>query len=216
MDTQIQLGSFIFQDLEIPEYINFGGTQQLVQHDLIGGNRVIDAMGKSDVDIQWSGLMTGPTALQRAQQLNQLRVAGQQLTLQWFNLNYNVVIQNFVSRTERFYQVSYDITLRVIADGANPVTTLNLVGFNEAVNSDLTTANNLTSNIAATNTNAGINTQPVTAAVTALTTAVAAVPTLNGASPGIIAAIESYANTALTAVTTALKSAEDFLFGSSS
>ena len=37
MDTKIVLGSFVFQDLEVPETINFGGKQILVKHQLIGG-----------------------------------------------------------------------------------------------------------------------------------------------------------------------------------
>src|SRR5690606_29293851 len=100
MDTLVKLGDFVFRDFEIPDYINFGGQQQLVQHDLIGGSRVIDSLGKNDSDISWSGLITGNDALERAEQLNLMRSQGQPLTLTWFNLNFNVVIQNLNLRTE--------------------------------------------------------------------------------------------------------------------
>ena len=204
MDTKIQLGTFVFQDLEIPEKINFGGTQQLVQHDLIGGNRVIDSLGQSDIDISWSGLMTGSTALPRAQQLNQLRAAGQQLNLTWFSLNYVVVIQNFVSYTERFYQVGYEIVLRVIKDGSNPIASQNLVGFSEAVTGDFNTANTIASGLAITALNS---------AMTSLNTAISAVSTFSNATPATIATVQTPLSSAINAVDAAITPISARLFG---
>lgn len=204
MDTTIQLGSFVFSDLEVPQQINFGGMQQLVQHDLIGGVRVVDALGASDSDITWSGLMTGPSALARAQAINQLRASGQKLSLKWFNLNYNVVIQNFQANTERFYQVTYTITLRVISDGANPVSTQNLQGFNEAINNDLATATAITSQV---------NIPGVNATMNVLAGAIHAVSSFNGASPSAIATITVPLNNAIGAVQTALLAPQVNLFG---
>ncbi len=200
VDTVIQLGDFTFQDFEIPEKINFGGSQQLVQHDLIGGGRVIDALGKNDLDITWSGLFTGPQAITRAQQLNTMRANGNQIKLTWFNFNYDVVIQNFEAQTERFYQVTYTITLRVLLDGANPNSALNLIGFNEAINNDLKTANTLTDNI---------DEPTITSAVANVNTAVAAVPTFNGASPATIAPVTSSLDIAISAVKSFISDIED-------
>lgn len=204
MDTTIQLGSFVFQGLEIPEKINFGGSQQLAQHDLIGGNRVVDAIGKSDIDISWSGLMTGSTALTRAQQINQLRVAGKQIQLKWFNLIYNVIIQNFISYTERYYQVSYEIVLRVITDGSNPVSKTNLTGFNQAIANDAAQATKISNNL---------NISTVVTAINTLNAAIAAVPTLNGADPATIKTVLMPLTSAITAVKTAITPISQRLFG---
>lgn len=212
MDTLIQLTSangtnFVFQNLEIPEDINFGGAQQLVQHNLIGGNRVIDSLGKNDIDITWTGRMVGSDALTRAQALNQLRAGGQQLVLNWFTLSYNVVIQNFVSYTERYYNVRYEITLKVISDGANPINTNSLVGFNEAINGDLTTANQLAANV---------NNSSVNSSMQTLTSAIQAVSSFNGASPSLLATITVPLNNAISTVQQAITPYAERLFGTSS
>jgi hypothetical protein len=206
MDTSIQLGSFVFAGLEVPQQINFGGEQRLVQHDLIGGVRVIDSLGKSDIDITWSGLMYGSNALARATSLNQLRAQGNKLTLNWFNLNYVVVIQNFVANTEKYFQVTYTITLRVISDGANPTQSTNLIGFNEAINNDMATVNTIA---------AKVNIPAVTAAVAPLATAVAAVPTFNGATQATTAPVTSLLSNAISAVESAYTFIKNELFGTS-
>jgi hypothetical protein len=146
-DTTVQLGTFVFQDMEIPEYINFGGEQQLVQHNLIGGNRIIDILGKNDDDISWKGLMTGPQALNRAIQLNQLRVNGGTLPLSLFTLNFNVVILSLKAYIERYYQVRYEITLKVVTDNITPIQVNTPTGFNSAVNSDIASINVLSNSI---------------------------------------------------------------------
>jgi hypothetical protein len=58
LTEQVAKRKFLFSKLEIPSKINFGGKQNLVTHELIGGNRVIDAMGKSDSALAWSGMFT--------------------------------------------------------------------------------------------------------------------------------------------------------------
>ena len=55
-DTVLTLGDFEFARYEIPEQITFGGDQRLVVHELVGGTRVIDAMGRADAPLEWSGL----------------------------------------------------------------------------------------------------------------------------------------------------------------
>lgn len=206
MDTQIQLGDFVFQDLEIPEKINFGGSQQLVQHNLIGGGRVIDALGKNDIDITWSGLMTGPSALLRAQTLNKMRADGKQIQLKWFNLYFDVVIQNFEAQTEKYYQVTYTINLRVVKDGANPNSPQNLIGFNEAIRNDFNTANTIAQSVAI---------PAVTSAMDSVSTAIGNVSTFNGASPATISTVNTPLDTAILAVQNAYTDVKIALFGDS-
>jgi len=47
-DTTVNLGAFQFALFEIPEKIHWGGSQRTAVHELVGGKRVIDAMGRSD------------------------------------------------------------------------------------------------------------------------------------------------------------------------
>lgn len=229
MDTQIQLGKFIFRNLEIPEFINFGGEQLLVQHDLIGGNRVIDSLGKSDTDIKWTGLITGSDSMSRAIQLNQMRVAGQSLLLTWFSLNYTVIIQSVSFRTQRFYQIEYDISLRVLTDGANPNNNNIANGFNEAINGDYNTITNILNNITPaatnpTNPNVDINNNPVTPTITNITSsmknsidnlgnAISHVSNFNGASSKITAPVSNAIQDSIKNINSNFPTIEQILFG---
>ena len=212
MDTKIQLGSFVFRALEIPQQINFGGAQQLVQHDLIGGNRVIDALGQSDSDISWKGLIQGQDAITRAQELNRLRAIGQQLTLKWFNLNYSVVILSFIANTEKYFQITYEITLRVISDGNNPIASQNLVGFNDAIKGDLDEVNTIADGIIA-DPSPNLNTSTIVGPIAALNTAVNNVQTFNNASPETISTIQTLVSAAISAVGSAILPIASVLFG---
>ena len=59
MTTTVTLGGFAFQDFEVPERIPAGGEQMLAIHKLVGGRRVIDAMGRDDAALEWSGYFLG-------------------------------------------------------------------------------------------------------------------------------------------------------------
>jgi hypothetical protein len=109
-DLVVLLGDFAFDDTEIPERINFGGKQSLAVHELVGGTRVVDAMGAFDSTIQWSGLLRGPNAVARARRLDALRSAGVDLVLSWHEMRYTVVIESFEADFERFYQIPYRIS----------------------------------------------------------------------------------------------------------
>ena len=60
--AQITLGSIVFQDFEIPQEMPFGGAHMLVVKKLVGGDRVIDAMGRDDAEKAWSGRFRGSAA----------------------------------------------------------------------------------------------------------------------------------------------------------
>ncbi len=147
VDTVITLGNFQFRDYEVPEYINFGGEQRLSVKELVGGTRIIDAMGPSDTDPTWSGLIMGTDAMQRALQLDAMRVAGQTLTFSIFSLSYQVIIANFVFKTERYYQIRYEITLKIVTDYNTVNINNNVTNFTGQINNDLSTVNSLGSSI---------------------------------------------------------------------
>lgn len=124
MTTRVTLGDLTFAYMEVPESIPFGGEQRLTVHELVGGVRVVDAMGRSDMPLEWTGLFLGDTALERARYLDTQRVSGQAMLLTWSELRYRVVIQKFEASFERPYQVPYRISCVVVEDQTGPVNTV--------------------------------------------------------------------------------------------
>jgi hypothetical protein len=146
-DTILTLGDFAFSRYEIPEHLNFGGEQMLAVQKLVGGTRVVDAMGRDDAPIEWSGLFFGQNALERAQYLDGLRVAGKPLSLRWGDFDYTVVIQRFHGNYQRFYQVPYTISCLVVQDNALPVTNILSPGIDDLITQDATDATTLADGI---------------------------------------------------------------------
>ena len=142
-DTSLILGDFIFARFEIPEKIGFGGDQKLTVHELVGGQRVVDAMGRSDAPLEWSGILTGPAALERARYLDNLRVAGKELLLTWSEFSYFVIVQSFRCSFERAYKLPYSITCIVVEDATSPIKTITYSGVDEAMREDMTSATTL-------------------------------------------------------------------------
>lgn len=146
-DTILTLGDFAFSRFEIPERLPFGGEQRLAVHELVGGVRVVDAMGPSDAPIAWSGLFKGENALLRAQYLDGLRRAGAALPLKWGFFDYTVLIQSFNPDYERFYQIPYRISCLVVQDNLNPITTIWDAGADDLLGQDQDTCNTLVTSI---------------------------------------------------------------------
>jgi hypothetical protein len=117
-DLQVKLGDITFADFEVPESITWGGEQSLSIKRLIGGRRVIDAMGADDDPIEWSGRFRGPDAAARARALDALRAAGQQVVLSWGEFSYNVVVAHFRGDFRRSYEIPYSVACVVV--GAAP------------------------------------------------------------------------------------------------
>lgn len=135
-------GDFAFADTEVPEKIAFGGDQQLAVHELVGGARVVDAMGRSDAPLEWSGIFVGGQALARARTLDAMRVDGLPLVLAWSELAYSVVIKSFRADFERRYQIPYTISCTVVKDRTSPGAGM-AVNVDDAIRGDMTTANTL-------------------------------------------------------------------------
>lgn len=119
-DVVLTLGSVQFQDFEIPSEIPWGGKQSLKVHSLLGGDRVVDVLGIDNAPISWSGRFQGSNALARAQQLDQIRRAGNPVTLSWGGLSYLVVVEDFKPNFQRTYQGTYSISCVVISDNTIP------------------------------------------------------------------------------------------------
>lgn len=147
MATILSLGDVLFADLEVPERITFGGGQQLVVHKQVGGTRTVDAMGRDDLPLRWSGTFLGKDALQRARYLDAMRIAGQALPLAWSEFLYTVVIARFEADFEREWLIPYRIICEVVADHSQPQTSLAGPSINDLIGADLSTANSLVASI---------------------------------------------------------------------
>ena len=114
----VTLGPVVFQAQEVPERIAIGGTQALKVHKLPGGQRVIDAMGRDDASLAWTGIMFGPGAEQRLLLLDSLRVSGQPITLAFGTMSYTVVVADFKGDYRRTNWCEYSISCEVVQDNA--------------------------------------------------------------------------------------------------
>jgi hypothetical protein len=116
----ITLGGFTFEGFGIPERVPLGGEQRKQTHELLGGARVVDAMGPSEADITWSGRFQGPDALDNAHGIDALRIAGLAVPLVIDTEFRTVLITSFPWVYERFYQVLYTITCHVVVQPITP------------------------------------------------------------------------------------------------
>lgn len=199
----LRLGTVTFANFEIPEKINFGGSQALSVKQLVGGKRIVDAMGRVDDDITWSGIMFESTATQRAQFLDAMRVAGAPLTLTWGQFNYLVVIKSFRASFERTYQIPYEITCVVIQDLNKPFPFLVPVLYNDAILNLLTEAQDL----------AGVIANPsVSNAMTLVTAAIQEVPNFNTASSAQVASVLVALGPAISTVNSVIATTNSSIF----
>lgn len=115
-DLKIQLGAFEFVGQAVPQSIKIGGTQNLAVHQLVGGKRIIDAMGPQPEPLSWSGWLVGEQAMEQYLYLNALRAQGKELAFSFGDLSYQVVVSSFTADFQRRYQMPYTITLEVVTD----------------------------------------------------------------------------------------------------
>jgi hypothetical protein len=189
MAVVLTLGPLLFTDFEVPESINVGGKQILVVHKLIGGSRVIQAMGRDDDDIKWSGRFRGSAAEIRTRLADFLRVQGQPLVLAWSSFRYLVMVE-FKADFHQQYEIPYSISCTVVSDLTNPVLTA-VLGVDAAISSDLNQAIQV---------GAQLNVPGITSAISGISTATAAVETFQGAATTDVSAAMSAVGLAQTAI----------------
>jgi hypothetical protein len=172
MSVTLSLGTVTFTEFEVPKEIPFGGSQTLVVKKLVGGDRVIDAMGRDDMDIRWSGRFRGTLAEERAAALDQMRIAGQQQLLSWSSRLYLVVIERFEASFEQPFEIPYTISCTVIADLSAPILVVP-VDPTTQINADLNAAAAI---------QAAINVPAIGTSLAATTAAAGAITDFQGAS----------------------------------
>lgn len=129
-DIAFILGPVVFQDFEVAAGIGFGGQQRLAIHQLPGGARVIDALGRQDADITVSGIFSGQDATLRARALDEMRALGATLPLTWDVFFYSVVIRDFKADYQNGFWIPYRLVCTVLRDEASALleTSLSLAG----------------------------------------------------------------------------------------
>jgi hypothetical protein len=137
--TVLNLGGMAFDDFEIPGRMLFGGAQQLAMHRLIGGVRVIDAMGRDDAAVRWSGIFSGNDASMRARMLDAMRAAGGALNLAWDAFCYTVIIERLDLDFRNPWWIPYRISCAVVMDKAQN-NAVPLPELSDSILGDLTSA----------------------------------------------------------------------------
>lgn len=188
MAVTLVLDSIVFADFEIPEEIPFGGAQVLAVKKLVGGARVIDAMGRDDMNIGWSGRFRGEFGEARARTLDTMRVQGRQLILTWSTLRYLVVIERFTANFRQPFEIPYSISCTVIEDLSLPILEA-APDPNAMILADVASALSIT----------GVDAS-VVGAVSGVSVAVQAVDNFQGADIGSINSVESAIQVAQTSI----------------
>jgi len=118
--TRLILGDFEFLEFEVPESIAIRGRQNTVQHQLIGGRRIIDVLGTEYEPLTWSGIITGSGASDRVSALERMRDAGRPLMLTLDKYRFTVVITAFNPVYEYVWRRPYSIEVAVVRNEGAP------------------------------------------------------------------------------------------------
>lgn len=145
--TYLLLGPILFQDFELPDSISWGGRQSLAVHQLPGGTRIIDAMGRSDAEITWSGVFSGTNAGARARAIDLLRADGGTWPLSWETFFYSVVVTCYDADYRRPNWIPYRISCTVLRDEAESLVEA-AVSVTASLISDVTAAGSLAASLA--------------------------------------------------------------------
>jgi hypothetical protein len=112
----LTLGGVPFQDFEVPEKIAFGGAQRVAVNQLIGGGRVVNALGGEDGEIHFCGVFSGSDASSRAQILDAARELGTAIPLVWGEFFYMVVLVEFAAEYTKPWWIPFAVRCVVATD----------------------------------------------------------------------------------------------------
>ncbi len=113
-ETRLTLGDIEFKNDELPQSIETSLQQRLVDHELVGGGRVVDSMGSFYEPVSWSGSLTGLTAVERDQTLRALASGAKEWLLSWDVYRYRVVVANYHSIYRDHAHIDYTLRCTVL------------------------------------------------------------------------------------------------------
>lgn len=188
MTVVLTLGPLLFTDFEVPESIKgMGGKQKLVIRKLIGGNRVVQAMGRDDSDITWSGRFRGSAAEVRARLADFVRIKGQPIIMACSTYRYQVVVNSFEPDFRAAYEIPYSISCTIIKDLTSPILEA-FLGVDAAISTDINQAVQIGSQLGVPG---------ITSAISTVASATGAVGSFAGASTTVLSGVQSAISTAL-------------------
>jgi hypothetical protein len=139
---------FEFTGLEQPQSLSSGGEQRLAIHEMVGGQRVIDAMGVSLSDIGFGGIFTdGANATDRAGYLQNLMTTGASQILAWDVYRFRGLIRSFHANFESFWRIPYQLTFTPSESLSDPITFIATPDLDSTISSDMASANSYTASI---------------------------------------------------------------------
>lgn len=200
----VTLGPVKFRDIEVPEFIPVGGSHALHVVKNPGGARIIQAMGRDDADMSWSGYLEGPQAESRMQLLDSVRQSGAEITLAFGQSSFQVVVSSFTAEYHRRNWIPYKVTVTVLVDNAAAASS-NAPSLLDDLNNDINSAAgfNLTAAVQTTITTAqnavnvagalGLNGGAWGSAMSALDVAQTGVVGLQSAADGTISGVATAA-----------------------
>lgn len=201
MAVVLQLGDFTFSEYEIPERITMVTAIRTVVRKMVGGARNVNMMGYDPAPLEWSGMLLGENALDRARTLKQMALAQKMLTLTFSEYSYAVVISEFVEDFQREYEIYYRLRLEIVADNAAQGPTA-APGIDSLIGADISTANGICSKIG----NAGL-----TSSMGTLTSAIGAVSSFATAAKSTLQSVLAPLATVQAQVTTLIAAGENTL-----
>jgi hypothetical protein len=197
----LKLGDVVFGDTEAGT-IPFGGDQKLNIHRLVGGKRIIKAMGDDPLPLEWSGIFVGANALEKALTLHRMKNDGRSLVLTWSFMSYLVLIRTFVGNFEAPFNIPYRIVCEVVEDRTNLPPTNSAFDVNQAINGDMTTAQGLSD---------GIGDSTLSSLTTTLNTAISNVSNFAKATQSTINSVLQPLNAVRSQVSVLIASSENVL-----
>lgn len=112
----VLLGNIQFVNNEVPDVMKSGSKQMLAIHRVMGGSRVIDAIGPDFPPISWSGLFFGGTsAMVRARACDSLCQSGAEVNLYFGSNAYVVIVEDFSYSYKHEWEVRYTISCQVVS-----------------------------------------------------------------------------------------------------
>jgi hypothetical protein len=118
MALSLTIGTVTLADVEIPErrFGPLGGIQQIAVHRFPGGTKTVQSLGAFPGPVEWSGIITGPTAFTRVRELDRMRVLGLKQTVRYGPWVWIGVVSKFTASPEFAWWIPYDIAVEPIVD----------------------------------------------------------------------------------------------------
>ena len=111
-----------FPGLAQPQALDIANTQQLAVHDLIGGGRVVEALGRKMTPVSWEGVLLGaPMAFDTGLALQALAASGGSTLLTWERFRLRGLISALSLSCESPFRISYKITFTPSDDLSEPL-----------------------------------------------------------------------------------------------